>query len=213
LSSTRAPIDKKLELVTALVLAVAVVGIAWCAYQSHVWHTVETFKIRDMNYDIVNYAMKNLQQGQTIVYDTVRFTAYSDALVLKEQNLSNFYYERFRPEMKTAVDAWLKMDPFNNKTAPPTPFYLAEYNKTFALEAQQFASDSESKLEEAHDAAKHSEEYLMLTVVYSSALFIGAILDKLFHRQARLVLFILATSITSIATILLAFMPVGANSF
>jgi 3-oxoacyl-[acyl-carrier-protein] synthase III len=166
-----------------------------------------------MNSDIVNYAMKNLQQGQTIVYDTVRFTAYSDAVVLKEQNLSNFYYERFRPEMRAAVDAWLKTDPFNNKTAPPTPFFMNEYNKTFALEAQQFANDSQTKLEEAHQAAKHSEDYLMLTVVYSSALFIGAIIEKLFHRQGRFILFILATGITGAATIILAFMPIGSNGF
>ena len=203
-------IDRKIGLITAMMLAVAIVAIAWCAYQSALWHTIETFKLRDVTSDVMNYVLKELQQGQRNIIGVETFTQYANALIRKEQNLRDFYYERFRPDLKVAVDAWLKTDPLNNPNAPPTPFAMKEFNTTFTLEAEQFAKDSQLKLDEAHQAAKNSDDYIMLTVVYSAVLFTGAILEKMLHRQGRLILLIVALSITSVATSILVFMPITA---
>ena len=85
-------------------LSIAIVAIAWCAYQATLWHTVQTFKIREVNADTTKYVMKTLQQGQRDVIGMVKFSHYSDALIANDQNKSKFYYDRFLPDVKTAVD-------------------------------------------------------------------------------------------------------------
>ena len=92
-------------------LSIAIVATAWCTYQSTLWHTVQTFKIREVNADATKYVMKTLQQGQRAVIGMIKFSHYSDALVAKNQNQSKFYYDGFLPNVKTAVDAWLATDP------------------------------------------------------------------------------------------------------
>ena len=113
--------------------------------------------------------------------------------------------------MKSAVQAWLETDPLNNPNAPPHPFAMSQYNRTFASEAQQFAEESRRNLEEAQQANKNSDNYILVTVIYSSVLFIGGILGRIFARQVRLILLITGLSITSVATIAVFFMPIAAE--
>ena len=190
-------------------LAVIIVAIAWCAYQATLWNGIQTFKLRDVNSNSLNFVLKTIQQGQYSTVDAMTFIEYVNALHDKKQDLSDFYYERFRPDFKVAVDAWLKTDPLNNPNAPPHPFAMKEYNRTFALDAQQFAKESELDLEKAQIANKNSDNYVLMTVIYSSVLFVGAILEKLFTRQVRLILLIVALGITSVATTVVIFMPIA----
>ena len=190
-------------------LAVIIVAIAWCAYQSTLWNGIQTFKLRDVNSNSLKFVLKSLEQGQRTGLDVILFTKYIDALFNDNKELSEFYLHRFRPELKTAVQAWLETDPLNNPNAPPHPFVMSQYNKTIALEAQQFAKESELKLEEAQQANKNSDNYVLVTVIYSSVLFIGGILGRIFARQVRLILLITGLSITSVTTIIVFFMPIA----
>lgn len=208
MSDKQEPKDRKIEFVTALMLAVIIVAIAWCAYQSTLWNGVQTFKLRDVNSNSMKFVLKTLQQGQHSTVDAITFIQYFNALVRHEQTLSDFYYKSFRPDMKLAVDAWLKTDPLNNPNAPNNPFVMDEYNRTYVLEAQQFAKESDTNLDEAQQANKNSDNYVLMTVIYSSVLFVGAILEKLFTKQIRLILLLIALGITSIATTVVVFMPV-----
>ena len=190
-------------------LAVIIVAIAWCSYQSTLWNGIQTFKLRDVNSNSLKFVLKSLQQGQYSMVDAMTFIEYINALHDKKQELSDFYFERFRPDMKAAVQAWLETDPLNNPNAPPHPFAMSQYNRTFALEAQQFAKESELKLEEAQQANKNSDNYVLVTVIYSSVLFIGGILGRIFARQVRLILLITGLGISFVATIIVIFMPIA----
>ena len=192
-------------------LAVIIVAIAWCAYQSTLWNGIQTFKLRDVNSNSLKFVLKTLQQGQSTTVDAMTFIEYINALHDKKQELSDFYFERFRPEMKTAVQAWLETDPLNNPNAPPHPFAMEQYNRTFALEAEQFAKTSESNLQEAQQANQNSDNYVLMTVIYSGVLFIGGILSRTFTRQVRLILLTTGLGISSVATIIIFFMPIAAE--
>ena len=166
MSDKKEQIDQKIEIISAVMLAVIIVAIAWCAYQSTLWNGIQTFKLRDVNSNSLHYVLKTLQQGQHSMVDAMTFIEYINALHDKKQELTEFYFERFRPEMKTVVQAWLETDPLNNPNAPPNPFAMSQYNRTFTLEAQQFAKESELKLEEAQQANKNSDNYVLMTVIY-----------------------------------------------
>lgn len=201
--------DQKIDIVSAIMLAVIIVAIAWCAYQSTLWNGVQTFKLHEVNTNDLQFVLKIIQQGQYSTVDSMTFIEYVNALHDNNQNLSAFYFERFSPEMKASVQAWLETDPLHNSTAPLHPFDMSQYNRIYMLEAQQFDKESELKYEEAQQANKNSDNYVLLTVIYSGVLFIGGILGRVFSRQVRMILLITGLGISSATTVVLFFMPIA----
>ena len=188
-------------------LGIIMVGISYCSYESHLWLGVQTFLLREVNTDSLLTAKEELTQGTHTVVDVMTFTQYSNALIRNEQNLSNFYYQRFTPEMKIAVDAWLQTDPLKNPTAPSSPFAMSEYNRTHVLLAQQFAEKTNSELEQAQQANRNSSSYVFLSVLYSSALFIDGVIGRTSNKKLSQVLLYITMAITIIATIILIQIP------
>jgi len=205
-------IDQKIEIISAIMLAVIIVAIAWCAYQSTLWNGIQTFKLHEVNSNDLQFVLKNIQQGQASTLDSMTFIEYVNALHDKNQKLSDFYFERFSPEMKTTVQAWMETDPLNNPNAPLHPFDMTQYNRTFMLEAQEFDKESQLQLDQAQQANKNSDNYILLTVIYSGVLFIGGILSRIFSRPVRLSLLVVGLGITVVATVMVFFMPIASQS-
>lgn len=159
------------------------IALSYSSYEAHPWGGVQTFLLRDVNKDRLQNSKEELIQGQHIVVDVITFTQYSNALIRDEQNLSNFYYQRFSPEMKIAVDAWLQTDPLKNPNAPSFPFAMQEYNRTHDLLAQQFEAKTNLELKQAQQANENSSNYIFLSVIYSSALFIDDVIGRTSNQK------------------------------
>jgi len=196
------------ELLAAILMALVVVATAWSAYQSTLWGGIQTFTLREVTSYSMLVVTNTLQQGQYSIADTLMFMEYIDALYKNDQKLSEFYYERFRPDFKPAVDAWLETKPFENPDAPPHPFVMLEYKKTFSEEAEKYANQSAIKLQEAEQANQNSDNYVLMTVIYAGILFVGGIFSR-FHERRRLALLVVGWCIFSIATFFLLSMPVA----
>jgi hypothetical protein len=140
-------------------------------------------------------------------------THYSDAVLKNDTKLSDFYYERFRPEMKAAVDAWLKTDPFKNPNAPLNPFRMKEYNKTYTLESQQFSKKMQMGLQNAQNANNVSSNYVLMTVIFSMSLFITGIIEKTAKFRLRLILLGMAVLTTLLAISVVLLFPVALNNY
>ncbi len=204
-----ARIDQKSEVITAVLMAVVIVSTAWCAYQATLWGGIQVFLLKDSQSAGQKFQLKTIQQGQYSTIDVLTFIEYVNALNDNDTKQSAFYFDRFRPELKVAVQAWLKTNPFENPNAPPHPFAMPEYNRTFAAEAEQFAKEAELKLEEAQQANQTSDNYVLLTVLYASVLFIGSVITKFSSRQLRLIVLVAGLVVFSVATVMLISMPVA----
>ena len=209
MSDKKDPKDQKIQIASAVLVSLVVIAIAWSAYQSTLWSGIQTFRLTDANRAGQQVTMLTLQQGQVSTINVVTFTQYVNALISHNQNLSNFYFERFSPEFKVAVQAWLATNPLENSTAPLHPFAMSEYNKTFAQKAEQMLSLSELKLEEAQQANKNSDRYVLLTVVYASVLVVGTITSNFSSKRLRFALLIVGIIIFSVTTSMLLQLPVA----
>ncbi|MGI0056713.1 MAG: hypothetical protein ACREAK_04990 [Nitrosarchaeum sp.] len=209
MSDKTVQIDHRIAVLSAILLGMVIITIAWCAYQSTLWSGIQTFLLRDSNAAARQSSTLTIQQGQYVSIDAIMFMNYINAIHDNNTDLSQFYYERFRPELKTAVDAWLETDPLNNPNAPPHPFVMPEYGKKYAEEIKQFSDLSNSKLEEAQLANHTSDNYSMFALIYASVLFISAILDKFSSKRLRLIILILGIGMFSITTAILFTMPVA----
>jgi len=200
----------RMELLSVMLLALIIVFTAWSAYQSTLWGGIQTFKLVDVNAANRQASELNLQQGQYTMIDVMMFTEYVNAVNNDDQKLSDFYFERFRPDFKPAVQAWLDTNPFDNPNAPPHPFVMKEYKRTFAEQAEQKLKIAESKMDEAQQANQNSDNYVLFTVIYASILFLGSIATKFSSVRLNQICFIIGVaSFTVITVSLFVIMPIA----
>ena len=153
-------------------------------------------------------AVSSLGAMQARAFDASMFISYMEARFERNAPLEEFLVQRFRPEMKLAVEAWLKLDPLNDPAAPPTPFRMAEYVQK---ELAEFARQEElaaQAMADSREARRFSDDYVLLTVVFASVLFFGGIARAFDSRAVRSVLATLAVTLFLGTLIALATMPV-----
>ena len=159
------------EIISAFLLSFATVASAWCAYQSSRWNGVQTISFFEANNARSESIRKSNEAFQLAVIDVEAFTEFAVAYNEDNQQMMDFIMQRFRFEMKPAVEAWLATDPLNNPDAPPSPFAMKEYVSAAQIESDRLLMVSEQKFQEARQANQTSDNYVLLTVIFASVLF------------------------------------------
>ena len=195
------------EIACAVVLSLATTASAWCAYQSTLWDGAETFRLAAANQAARSASQAKLAALQPKVFDASMFIEYIQAKNQANERQEHFLFNRFRPEMKAAVEAWLKTDPFNDPTAPLGPFKMAEYVQLELQEAERQDDLFAQKHAAAQQANNTADSYLLLTVMFASVLFFGGIGGSFQSRPLRQSVFAIALVLFTITMIALATMP------
>jgi hypothetical protein len=128
-----------------------------------------------------------LANAQTQV-DVATFTQWVDAYAQDQTELAAFYFRRFRPEFKPAVDAWIATRPLRNPDAPLTPFAMPEYVVAATEEANQLEAEAEAFSAEARTNVQRATNYVLGVVLFAAALFFAGMSARLRTRRLRLVL-------------------------
>ena len=77
-----------------------------------------------------------------------------------QEDIVEFYERRFLPEFKIAFDAWIKLDPINNSSAPPGPRYMPQYHSSKMEEANSLIEEAAVKVEEGTKAIATAHDYI-----------------------------------------------------
>jgi hypothetical protein len=136
------------------------------------------------------------------------FIAYMQARLERNNALETFLAQRFRPEMKPALEAWLRLDPLNNPAAPPSPFRMAEYVQAETVEVARQEEMASKAMAAAREARRFSDDYVLLTVIFASVLFFGGIARAFDSRRLRIVLAALAVLLFLGTLFVLTTMPI-----
>ncbi len=119
------------------------------------------------------------------------FTQWVNAYANDDQRLVRFYFQRFRPEFKPAMRAWVATHPLKNPAAPPTPFAMPQYKLAEAEKAKELLATADSEGAAARQSNQRSDNYVLAVVLFAAALFFAGISTKLRgsgHRTALLAL-------------------------
>ena len=170
--------DRWVEFFGALVLSAATVATAWCAYQAVLWSGDETKFYFEATVAQVDSAQLENTAMQRAGFHIALFVEYMAALSQDNQVLADFLYQRFPPELKTATDAWLAEDPFNNPDAPASPFKMPEYSLPEQVAAEEMDQVAIEKFTKAGQADEHADNYVLLTVIFAMVLFFSGISGK-----------------------------------
>ena len=181
----RSTADKRIDTIAAVLLSVAAVATAWSSYQANRW-TGEQAKAfaSATGARVESTRSSSLANAQTQI-DVAVFTQWVDARLRGEEDLSTFYEQRFRAEFQPAFRTWLATDPFNDPSAPPSPFAMEEYQLAATNEADELSVIAETSAELARTYIQRATNYVLGVVLFATALFFAGISTKLSSTNLR----------------------------
>ncbi len=173
------------EIVATVLLAVAAVATAWSSYQSTRWNGEASKASGRTNALRIEAARsQGLGEAQTQV-DIATFIQWVDATVNDNDELEQFYTERFRPEFRPAFDAWVATEPLTNPDAPPTPFAMPEYRLEATAEAERLDAEAAASAAIVLRNLQRAANYVLGVVLFAVSLFFAGMSAKLKGRVAR----------------------------
>ncbi len=196
------------EIGCAVVLSLATLSSAWCAYQSTRWGGVQTFRLAAANNASRASSAASQAALQLHAFDASMGINWMQAKHEGNVRQEKFLFDRFRPEMKKAVLAWLKTNPFSNPQAPLSPLKMKEYVQPELTEAQRQDELSAREYDAAVQANRNSDAYVLLTVLFASVLFFGGIAGTLDSRRLRVGILAIALTLFVVIAAFLGTMPV-----
>ena len=195
------------EPIVALLMALTTVGTAWCSYQSAAWTRQSNRLMNEFNALERRAGVLSLQGMQQATIHTAMFMEVLAAKQAGNEQLANFYVERFPPDVRKAYDAWLAQKPFENPNADPHPFVPNLYETRGTREAAELTSKAASNLEKARSAGNVSGEYLANTVLFATVLFFASASGKFEQQRVRSLAFIFAVAVFLFALVRTAMLP------
>jgi len=196
------------DVLTAILLSLATIGSAWCAYQSTLWGGIQTFELaasgkagRLSSESYVKALQRKAADGMLVIQ-------YIEASEEGNIKLRDFYFSRFDPVLKNAAVEWLKLDPFKNPNAPNSPMRMPSYELNDDIEGLNQMKISTEKLASANEANRTSDRYVLLTVLFAGVLFFGGIAGTIQSSLVRNSCLVISSIIFCITLYLMINMPV-----
>ena len=201
------PKKRWVEPVTAVLMALATVGTAWCSYQSAAW-TRQSNRLMN-EYDALERraGILTLQGMQSATIHTAMFMQVLAAQEAGNEKLANFYVARFPLDVRKAYDAWLAQKPFANPKADPHPFVPNLYEPRGTREAAELSAKAANNLLEARRAGSTSGQYLANTVLFATMLFFANAVMKFEQKRVRVVAFAFAVAVFVFSIMRTALLP------
>lgn len=202
-----------LEILAAALMALAVVGSAFSAWQATRWGGEQSTLFAEASTARAQANSANTSAGQQISYDAIVFAQF--AIAFAQDALSGGLPPEatvlsellVRDEFRPALEAWLELDPLNNLDAPSTPFDLDEYRNANLDEGERLSQLAEANLDEGKQANQNSDDFILAVVFFASVLFFGGIAPKFRAIYVRAVVLVLASAGLGFAAWQIATLP------
>ena len=201
------PKKRWVEPVTAVLMALATVGTAWCSYKSASWTRQSNRLMNEYNSLERRAGVLTLQGMQSATIHSAMFMQMLAAQEAGNEKLANFYVERFPPDVRKAYNAWVAQKPFENPKADPHPFVPNLYEARGTRDAAELSAKAANNLLEARRAGNTSGQYLANTVLFATMLFFANAVLKFEQKRVRIVAFAFAVAVFVFSVVRTALLP------
>jgi hypothetical protein len=188
-------------------MALATLSTAWCSYQSAAWTRQTNRLMNEFNALERRAGLVTMQGMQQATIHTAMFMQVLAAKQAGNEQLANFYAERFPTGVRKAYDAWLAQKPFENPSADPHPFVPNLYEIRGTREAADANAKAAKSQQEARRAGNVSGQYLANTVLFAAVLFFASASGKFEQQRVRVVAFAFAVAVFVFALVRTAMLP------
>ena len=173
------------EILSAVMLAAVAIGTAWSGFQSAQWGGIQSTQFSKASSLRVESTRASTMGGQLVTIDVILFEGWVDAFVAEDEQLLDYYEDRFRDEFVPAFEAWVAADPQNNPDVPSQPFLMEEYQVASMQEAEELEEQASALFIEGEQANQTSDDYAFSTVVLATVLFFAGIATRFEWQPIR----------------------------
>jgi hypothetical protein len=201
----------RVALVATVLLALATVATAWSGYQASRWGA-ETTKatMRGTAARVESTRASDLANAQAQI-DVATFIQWADAYASDNQLLRSFYFERFRPEFKPAVVAWIATRPLKDPKAPKTPFAMPQYTSKARDDAARLETQADAWAATARRNVQRSTNYVLAVVLFAASLFFAGMSTKLPTRRLGVAMLTIGIVVFTSTLVWIAVSPVSVS--
>ena len=173
------------EIVATALLAFAAVATTWSSYQAMRWNGEQAKTASRVTATRIDAATASGRANFETMVDVTTFTQWIDAFASGDEELTAFYFDRFRTEFRPAVDAWIATKPRTNPDAPKTPFAMPEYRVASREEAARLDAQAETLSAQVRTDIQRASNYVLGVVLFAVALFFAGMSTKLTAPRLR----------------------------
>lgn len=185
-------IEPILEIVVAILLAIAAISTAWSGYQARLWAGTQSVFMGQAGARRTESVRATTQADQLTMLDMLMYNEWIKAYSAGQEDLQRFYERRFRAELRPAFDAWLATDPANNPEAPTGPFVMPEYKVSKAEEAIALEEEAAALFQQGREANEISENYIQTTVFMALVLVFSGFAPRFKWLPVRITVVVIA---------------------
>jgi hypothetical protein len=181
-------IDRFVDIAGVALISVAAVLTALSGYQSGRWGGLQARFYNLANEHRLEAAEASDRELAMTAIDVNLVLHYVDAVEAGNTHEAKFLIRRFRPEMRAATDAWLATKPFTNSNAPSSPFVMPQYSSAARAESNRQNALASSNFNSAVEANHHSDDFLLLTVIFAAVSFLAGMSTKMTYPRHAMVI-------------------------
>lgn len=197
------------DIVAAVVLAIATVATAWCAYQATRWSGVQATSFAEASSARIESSRQFNLAFQTLSIDADLFTDWVTAYSEGNQELQSFYETNLmRPDFIPYLEEWIASEPLQNENALRNPIVNETYQQELLAESERLRAQAEAKFDEATDANQTGDDYILATVMFASVLFFAGISNKFNRVRIQGALVALAIVMLVLGTVQFGSLPI-----
>ncbi len=185
--------ERVYELVAAVLLSLATLGIAWSGYQAAKWSGMQSRRYAQASTARAEANRVSTAAGQDRLQDLLNFNRWLEVSTQGNQVLADLYERRFRPEFLPAFNAWQAEDPVHNPNAIASPLYEPQYHLANEAKANALEDLGNRRFNEGKDATDHTDAYVLTTVFFAAVLFFAGISTRFDWLQLRAAVLVFAT--------------------
>jgi hypothetical protein len=197
-----------LEVLSTLLLALAAVATAWASYQASRWQAQQALAGNRSTAARVEANRASGVANRQVQTDVATFVQWVDAYAHGEKRLTTFYFRRFRPEFRPAVNAWVATRPLTNPMAPLTPFVMPQYRSAAQDEADRLEAKGDAEAAVSRRNNDRAGKYVLCVVLFATTLFFAGISIRLPTGGSREVVLVLGWLVFLCTVAWLATFPV-----
>ena len=183
------PAERHCENWAVILVSLAALATAWCAYQSNIWTGNQEVDLAQADQFQVEASREYLSRNEHQMMHGFIVLKVIESLADGDMKRVETFLGRMSADLRSVVQAWLAQDPLNSKDAPPSPLLTQKYKDEVLAPLSRRLHELEASARENNRAAARagniSDSYVLLTVLLAMVLFFGGISSAIHSLSVR----------------------------
>ena len=179
--------QRRIDLVSTLLLAFATLATAWAGYQAARWHSEQAKHQQKANASRIESTRSADDANREAQIDISLYFEWVDAHLQGDAELADFYRARFTDRLAPEFEKWIASKPFARPGDASSPF-TARYETALTQDAATQAAAADTAGAAATEDIDRADRYVLAVVLFASCLFLAGLSTRIRGRTGQAVI-------------------------